>query len=707
MEDVLLPQDNERPVGSPGLVAALLSDGAGPVVWAQETGFEKAITNLWRNLWPEARSRLSFRLAFSPQDIVNQPPTIVATLPALAPRWANFRVVSAKTPVADEASSLLLGEAEGEPIRSLIARLGVALSTISDVRKVVEVSKALQGGGDLTNDLAALRLICHLSPEQTFANDEKNVLLQRCAANFASASIAQVRMARNLDLSAISNSKPLWLAVQSWSYSKLWDTGDAQQIARVLNECLSTSGPVKAWRDAVRGGLDDLTQSDGARNVKKLWPVLQEAPDLLKPMFSHSARKDSLEIALSNSAPQKLSSDVGVKLLEAARDMALVQLHAVCCAAVYNPGRATNQHMQDMAFTDASLGRVLKNATPKQLIEVALAHEDRFLYAQAARACAADTSLLGQLDVQQAGWRRLWREAVQLNAKAWDGPQDAIGSMAALMDTMLDLQLRDEPFVAAVSSTPLANLFGYSRRADVWSVIPGSSLPAYLSATADAWIKAFKQAPIEQAPEPELAKSIEQSDRSSQLLEYLAATPTAGCVFFRLFPNLDERNFMRWTTKVLKSERLSESEAEALGLLIAARSWSEAANGLADQVIDGREDLRPSLNYCIELVGRIRQYQVDMFFGSATGFAKWRTLEEVATQLYGYGPGAEKLWHRAGGKEGDIPQTHTGVEAWRSVIGDAERGKQKVNISKLISVMYEDYPGNRTLQKMRNDSFFR
>jgi len=157
--------------------------------------------------------------------------------------------------------------------------------------------------------------------------------------------------------------------------------------------------------------------------------------------------------------------------------------------------------------------------------------------------------------------------------------------------------------------------------------------------------------------------------------------------------------------RLLSSVRtLSTDASQAIGRVVAIRSWKEAAKSLADAVLEGRDDLRPAMEFCLDQVQWVRRYRLDMH---ATSAAKWRTLEEIGVELFPMGPGDKWLWDQAGGQNADIPRTSTGRDAWHIVVTDLENGRGKVSLRELVKAMAVEYPLNPTLEKMRNDRFFR
>lgn len=705
--DLVVEADAGSGASNPGLAKALLADGTGPVVWPSEEGFDEALEGLWRNLWPEARAGLSFRLAFLPQDSATQP-TIVTTPVALAPRWTGHRIVDPGTTGGDQAVALLTGEEDGDALRVLIDAISADFSNIQDLKKVVEISNALRGEGAFADTLGALRLLCHLSPDPEKGAEQKAALIGICADQMALASAEEVRMARNLDLSALADPSPFWKALRGWASNNFASTDDPAIAARTLNEALAETGPLPAWQAAVSAGMADRLSDLGREHAQGLWQLFSVSPDLLRAVLALKPGDREVETTLSDTVPAKPPAGVADEWLGAAAEAKAIELHGACCAALFAPREAVERHLTLTSLTDVSLDRALAKASDKDLVRAALDHHTEQLLDRAASASAAKPALLAQLDMKKASARSLWARAIERNPAAWKGPREPRISFRQVLDAMLDEGLRDERLIAALAETPLANLLEYPRRSQVWPMLTTPSSGHYLAATADAWEERLIASSSDEAVEQPLAAELGDEHRSQQMLTRLGACIPAAALYFRALPALREREFETWLAGAVRAaDRISQADAETLGSLVAARSWNNAARAIADHVIAGRTDLKPALPSCIEMIDLWRQFELGMFFGVSPEEAKWRTLEEIAVELYGRGPTQDSVWERAGGRAGDVPIADTGAQAWRLVFAAAKRGKRDIDVSRLIAVMASDYPHNRALNKMRHDPRFR
>jgi len=382
-------------------------------------------------------------------------------------------------------------------------------------------------------------------------------------------------------------------------------------------------------------------------------------------------------------------------------------LHAACCAAGLPPVEAIRQHLAEVNATADSVKLAACKAKGADLLTAALAHEDVFTLALAAEAAAAAPSLLKRIDISSPRWREIWRAAIARNAGAAEGPSDPVTTAAALLEGFIGGSIADLPLVTALSATSLADLSQFADREKLWPQLPEPLRSAYLQATAKGWLEAVERGEVITA-EPALAQYFASPVLLEPVLSRLATQPSTGCALFRALPQLDEGRFSRWLREVLRRVNpLSRDDAEALGRFVASRSWNSTARAMADAITDdGRSDLRPSVDYIVDLIGMWRRYDLDETGNTMPLSAKWQVLEEVTVDLYGYGPGDGRLWQRAGGKDKDIPKAKSGAESWHKVFADAKKGKNSIDIRELIKRMYDDYPNHSALRKLRWDSSF-
>ncbi len=691
------------------LVHALLSEGADPVVWASSDGFAQALASLWRSLWPGARLALSFRIAFSPADIAASPPTIVTTPAALLTRWSGSRIAGLEgsgPAAATPAELYLMGERTDQGVAALVDAFGHRMAAIGDLQRIIEIDRLSDGSGAFDAYVDALRLACHFAPEARRGDKIKTRLIDGAVKTMPAAGAADILMARNLGLESARAGAAFWTALSDWAKTGLWKDAGSTALLKVIDESGSPK-VASTWRAAVAKGIRAALGRPTRAMAAKWWTLLESRPALLTDFVKRLGAGHAFENALVDCTPGALAADVGDVLARQAAELNLMQLHAASCAAGLPPLDAIRRHLGEASFDARSVARAAAKAKGADLVAAAIEIDNDELLDLAAQAAADAPSVLRKLDIAEPRWRALWASAIVRDPVAAAGPRDAQTLVYRFFNETIDCTISDSTLLDALSATPFADLFHYAQREKLLAMMPPNAAGRYLCATADGWLAAFEGGD-HIACDGRLAEEILRPQRLDPLLARLAATPASGFALFRTLHQIEEARFGRWLDEALRQNaQFTADDANTLGRLLAARNWSATAGTVVDAIIQrNRDDLRPALDYIIEWIGFFQRLFLNEWGSVTPSAAKWRILEELLIDLYGYGPRDGGIWQRAGGKPSDMPKADTGAEAWRRVVADAEKGRGIINVSKLIAVMAAEYPGNAALQKLRGDALF-
>lgn len=705
-EDAVIETDGS--IGFPSIsMVELLVHGTRPVVWALASDIAPALQNLWHHLWPAARAGLSVRLAFSPQDIAGDP-TIVVTQPTLAPRWTEFRLVEDGKKSDDAAVAMLTGGRGGDSLASMVRDLGVGHDLgIRDLGQIIEISDVIENKGDLSDAIGALRLACHLAPDPLQGQEPKKHLVSIASECMAEAGVPAIRMARNLRLAPVQDADRFWLALKTWSETRLFRAG-VPDVMITISDATNAEVSVAEWRNAVLAGVRAFVMPGDDKVARSIWPILKRNPNMAELFFVKGAGAAArLEKSLSNVVLNDDDIGVGWDLLHLAAQLNLPLLHASICAATLEPINAAATHLSGIVPTRESKALSVHRASGAQLVAAATKFDDAVFIAMAAESASVDIGLLGSADVRQPLWRRLWLETLKLNQNAWEGVKEPQNEMRRLLAMTMDGEVADRELLIALSGTPLADQIDNDRRPDLWGLLPNEVSKPILAATLKSWIARFQSNQEEQRPEAALADALLDWSTLQPLLDRVISDPGRGVRLFLMFDRIEEVRFRNWFEQVTARQNDVGTEvADAVGRLISMRGWHGTAHWLADRVLGGRRDLYPVMSYCSDMLNWLKRFLLDLPEHTKEN-AKWRLLEEIGCDLYPYGAGEQDLWGRAGGKHSEIPTASNGREGWRSVVREMEKGRGSVDVRRLIETMVYDYPHNRVLKKIQSDRLFR
>jgi hypothetical protein len=320
----------------------------------------------------------------------------------------------------------------------------------------------------------------------------------------------------------------------------------------------------------------------------------------------------------------------------------------------------------------------------------------------AAEEVARKPQLLKEVDFVAAPAQAIWTRAIATNAEAWRGPADPQHSFAVIIQNVLDGGPANEELIAALATTPVADLSGYPRCAELWPLVADPTRAALLRATAAGWLERASSGDVACAPDAQLQSALLADDHLNRTLRALASTGTGTAVrIISALPNYDESRFLGWLGDWYATQRpMMAHDADTVGRLILDRQWRRAVDQLIQFMRNGRNDVKPALRVCHDLISIFTRWSLGL--SSVSYQEKWTVLEDLAVDLYPTGPDDNELWDRAGGQNADLQSYGRGRSRWRDAIGQMRRGKGP-RPDRLLDEMIRDFPSSDQVRHLAND----
>lgn len=710
LEPCEVPPSIEPPATAIDLAAAaeaLTARGTGPVVRVGTQGFEDLAVALWFHLWPELRARFAFRLSFGPHDAVETPkPSLVCTPTALAARWAGHRIIGTAGPAPiSRAAAILSGGAEAEPVLRFAREVGAYLDRLTDLpllERAYEIGSASNPNFD--ECVAVLRLVERLSPDPAMGGAGKAKLIDRLDSRLHVAAVADVLLLRNLSTTGLPVANRLWASLESWMAANKFAPVDDTAMLSAIDDALSTSTAIEPWRRAVLGGVVAASRSISSAFPAAFWRWAHATPAMLAALADHLPQDRDLEARLSDATPLETSLGAGNTVMAIAQPKKWLRLHGAAAGASLAPQDALHRQLSvdgDPAKLDG-IRAALRRATPVQLLAIALEAAEPRVLRIAAEEVALKPQLLKDVDFAAAPAQEVWAHALSINAEAWRGPVDPQGSFATVVESLLEGGPANSRLITALSTTPIADLSGYPRRAKVWSQVADPARTNLLKATAAGWIERASTGEIAYAPDIQLEAAILAGDRLDRALRALVPTGFGAVVrIVTALATFDESRFLRWLGDWAAARRsVAPADAEALGRLILDRRWRRAVDQLLHLACIGWDDVKPALCVCHDMIGIFTRWSLGL---SPVSYEdKWMVLEDLAADLYPNGPDHNEFWGRAGGRDADLQSFGSGRSRWRDAIAQMRRGKGP-RPSRLLDEMRRDFPSNDQVRYLVND----
>ena len=690
---------------------ALVVNGRSPVVRLGHTGFDDLVVALWARLLPGIRRAFAFRLSFGPRDLVERPmPALVCTPSSMAARWSDYPLVQSagSSEPASLAAAILSGHRKSGPLLEFIREIGSQPTTFRDLRWAEQAYDLNTGESTVERRVGALRLIERISPDPDTGKDGKDVLVRRLCELVAGAKPEDALLLRNLKFSAVPSPTRVWRAVETWAAKNGYRQDQDVEMLSVFGDATNSAVAVKEWRTAVLAGFASAARAHKSRFFTAFWRWVKIRPDTVATLCQYVPATDRIEEKLAAATPPQLDETAAMALVEPALSRGWLRLHGAVLSASCSPLDAVSR--QVAVDTDPSvlvgLRSALRNASPAEVIECGMQIDDPRMPRLAGEVVAEDPKLLVGVDVSGTNAQAIWREALVIDSQSWQGPADPEAAFHLILDSMLDTGEVNTSLIALLSDTPLADLVTYPRRPEVWSRVMDVPFNNLVTATASGWLREACKTGVPFVPDDTLQSAILESDDFGPAVDALIPDRIGTIVgIVAALDGYQEHRFLELLNSIVSQTTfLTASDAAAIGRLILDREWQRGAGDVVKRYRYGRQDLRPVLRTCHDMLGFWDQFTLGLTPVSES--EKWQALESLAAELYPGGPDDDGLWERSGGRDADLPSKGSGVERWRRGIRYMRQGKRPAAAA-LLARMMEDFPNNQHLVHLAADAAFR
>lgn len=679
-----------------------------PIVHFGQQGFDDAMLDLWRRLPGELRAQMSFGLSFGPQDTEGRELLVVCTPEVLRGRWVGFTALSDASNVEalTPAASALLNVSQGRQLRDFAARLEFPLNSFKALSLLEQAYQAYSRGTSVQDHINVVRMLASLSKANNKGLIIKAEVLKKLDSQVAFMTVSDVRLLRNLELSAFQNPSAFWKTVECWVTHEMFVlSNDITLVGLSLADAVSNNA-VDDWCNSVIAGIRKTLARPRvpAALMHSIWKAFESAPSNVGQLLELFISGSEVETELCAAAPDNLSSSVAEALVDAAAQRELWSVCGTVLATQYDPRIAVECLLRLLVKTKNTSGVVaaLSRATPEQKVDVAVHLDDVRVTEIAGKACTQDTTLLGNFDILQP----VWFDILEI-VLAHD--QDAlreVPSSEGLVDRLISQTSTGTDLVriwSVVARTCLSNLVAAKGRAGAWAILPPVPRIAILKKTAEAWLDQFARGRQDSAfLEQELAIAVEAFARESDF--FGKSMRTAPSVAVRYLLEIHQgsdwtvRNSIKDLAENVPLNGLTLFDAEALGRGIRDRQWSACASAAFDAARK-RADFIPVVRECKELLGIFERialaWEINLD-SSVSPDDLWALLESHAAQLYPFGPTDGEIWSRSGGANEELLNEGNGKARWHRALKDVRAGRG-VNPLRLLEQMHEEFPNNKAL----------
>ncbi|WP_294365105.1 effector-associated domain EAD1-containing protein [Pseudacidovorax sp.] len=693
--------------GAVAIATALNGNGPRPIVVRQGQGLEETMFEIWRRAPPEYRSKLTFGLSFGPGDVHEL--AVVCTPEALMSRWLPAQVIDLQAPIQAGAHAATILDWPGETsVRDFAKQAGLRLDSPVAVAVAVQAFDLWRKPGTPVDDILLLRTLIDASDKLATAEAVKLGATKRVLASAANWTVDNVKALRNLDFSGLAEASMLSDAVQLWVKDRA-STAHADGLQEIL-AAWQTGKPTPMWLAAVEAGFRAASEAKTIqkRGFEAVWQLLRveaaQASRLLS-LLDPTHEKRVLEVV-----DDSLAAGVADALVPGLLAKGWWHLCGVLLARSRPPFEAVEAALAVSPATKAStqvlLTGALSKASDAEVVDVAIAIQDQHVTKMASQACVRTPSVMKRFDWKRFEWFLLLKQAFDLSPEVLD----ALPNRKTGLGETIAAQMAVESLWGVVATTPLANILDVNERERAWDLIPSPHSAQILDATARGWLDRFEREEQSLASvEPRLAEVIVAIvKRRGYLIDVLQRAPAAFLLYLSEFGFESDREVYNFLRDLSQSAlRLSEAASKALGELIKANEWRDAARDAKDLLVV-RTDLKPLYRECYRLLGPIDVLWVSYKLGLPPPLSKdeaWDAFETEAATLYSSGPWHDELWSRSGGHPGDLSNEGSGRASWHRCIRGLRNGMAP-GAEAVLHEMAAQHPYNDTLRQLQRQRFW-
>jgi hypothetical protein len=696
-----------EPTGAPqpmllSIADALIAAATRPVVHVGQEGFDDIMLDLLQLVPPQLRRQILFSLSFAPGDPGE--PFAVAAPRELASRFAPAQVLKPSETGPTTRVAALLNLPEGWPLLEFGEKAGFDLQSPSALILLDRAFDLWTAETSVDNAITLVRLLAVRSSDAPTARELRAAALERLTAAADQWTSADVLSMRNLPLERF-DSGTLAQALQDWIAHRAGSVrAPLPEDQLLLRQASRMAAQQDWWNRRAREGFAIASKASPVGVSALAWSTMTSSPQDIEPVLSF-LDEQKLLIALSENAPAALPAPVAESLAQVSASRQAWELCGAALAAAHAPAKALSEALKLATAKSArrvAIELALKNATPAELVKLAVSKDLEEVTALAANAVVSRPSLIGDFDWASPVWFDiLQRVAGKRRTAAAEVPDRVKG-----LQSIIEAGEKSKRVWAPLVSTGLADLSKVPNRADAWELIPSEFQSEALSLTAKGWVASLLDgtAPIAALEEP-LGAEVRKMLRDSNVLATVAQKHPALFISItnEVHPRSDHDCVGLLDALAGAGTRLAPGPAAAIGALIRDRLWRSAASRAAS-LARTRDEFLAVCKECTDLMSFWDSFPLSLRMGKAVEIRPdeaWQMFEETLTKLYPGGPTDQEVWSRSGGNNEDLDWKGNAVAQWHRCLKQV-RGGNGPRPSKLLDAALRDFGNNAVLQVLRD-----
>ncbi|WP_420386630.1 hypothetical protein [Roseivirga sp.] len=568
-------------------VNALLADER--VVWLSEEGYWEWLNRIWPRIPFETKMKLRIGAAFNPQRLNAEMVNIVFVPGDSKSLWARHFIEVIDSTAVDSSPSplaywLVGNKTQASEFQQLIDDFSPKVNSLSVLKRLQDYGKVYNTLDQAPKPgpmLAFANFISQVSPNSNSGMKGKEKLFLAILDATTQATVQQITALIYQTWKGFPNAIPrISNVLNDWLTRNLLSKGHAKESGSILIKALQSDQP-NWWKETVFGFIKERLAHQKPGDANTIWIWMIDQPELIS---KHGLwLPDTAENDLVKALP-KLEKSVAELVLKMAIERKWLLLHAKTVTHVYSPVQSIESQLAIDIDNDHLSGlKTLSEAIKdSQFVEIASGKDETRLHQIAGEMIANNAQLLKHVDITKPGGQICWELSVKQGGKLWAGVKAPEELLFKVMDHLLTGKDFKESLLVSISNSEINDLTRYSKRSQIWEVLPKNVKPNFLSSTSKSVLTMYLlgSIPVKEIEKP-ISDTIISDSFQTQFLHEKKADIESVLKLCEGFSGLKDE-FLSGYIHYFGST-ISESQAFRLGTIVKQRGHRKTARCIYDK----------------------------------------------------------------------------------------------------------------------------
>jgi len=346
-----------------------------PLVWSSADSYLPIVDVVWATLPVSLRTAFAFSFQFAPEHKLPVPPTIVATLPALATRWPSTQIIpldQQNTAQLNTAQKWFAGLADGKEFNEVLRDYGMVVREFKELNVLSSFADLIVRLPQLSFAEArkAIRILEKYSKPTSTSAKKRTLLFEKLCALVLEASPEEIETLRNFNPEALADLIPLLQdSMIKWINASAKETDSPAKYVKLLE--LAIAEPDSWWGAPFTGWLRNLAIPLTLPESCILCRIAFASTTVTDFISAHLPFTSATEERILAGMPGELSKKQSETILRLSKQRNWMRLHATCLLRTLSESEAIASHVKAMDQSTAGLDLLFEKLGFVPLLRVA------------------------------------------------------------------------------------------------------------------------------------------------------------------------------------------------------------------------------------------------------------------------------------------------------------------------------------------------